>query len=311
METRKHITPSSHWKPNRRCLETKSFADHILAWSGKNFSEFPWRVNRSPYEILVAEVLLKRTTATAVSRVYEDFLERFPRLQDIAFASEEELIQSLSGVGLQRQRARFLSRLATWLLTTRDGDVPCDLASLLEVPGLGDYSAAAILSFGYGTPIAILDANVERIITRVFGKSLPPRPIKTMLNDIAQRLLPLDNHREYNYGLLDLGRLVCRYVGPKCDICPLQYLCDYAAKTGVENGGAELKSPSGNTHSKLKVARRYCGFSQQRLSELAGVSKLTIVRIESGKTSPRHRTIERLAKALNTEPEELLGFQEP
>ena len=250
---------------------------------------------------------MKRTTATAVNRVYDDFLFRFPRLQEIASASEEELVECLSGVGLQRQRARSLNRLAMWLLTTRDGDVPCDLASLLEVPGLGDYSAAAILSFGIGTPIAVLDANVERIITRVFRNSLPPRPSKALLNEVAQRLLPPDNHQKYNYGLLDLGRLVCRYADPKCGLCPLNSICDYWAKSSSESVGGESRYPSVDTESKLKIARRHRGLSLQRIAELAGVSKLTVIRIESGKTTPRKETLERLAKALQVEPDELTG----
>ena len=185
--------------------------------------------------------------------------------------------------------------------------MPCDLASLLEVPGLGDYSAAAILSFGYGTPIAILDTNVERIIMRVFGNSFPQRPSKTALNEVAQWLLPSDKHREYNYGLLDLGRLICRYADPKCDVCPLNSICDFWTKSSAENVGGESKNPSDNTQSKLKIARQHSGLSLQRLAEFAGVSKLTIIRIESGKTSPRHETLERLAIALQVEPDELIG----
>ena len=257
--------------------------------------------------MLVAELLLKRTTATAVSRVYEDFLVRFPSLQDVALASEEDLVQFLSGVGLQFQRARSLKRLAAWLLTTHDGDVPCDLENLVRVPGLGDYSAAAILSFGYGTPIAILDANVQRIIMRVFGNSLPPRPSKTELNEVAKQLLPLGKHQEYNYGLLDLGRLVCRYTNPKCNVCPLSSICDFAGKSIAEHGGVESTDPSGSIHSKLKIARQQNGLSLQRLAELAGISKLTVIRIESGKSTPRRETLKRLAIALQVEPGELIG----
>ena len=288
-------------------METKSFADLILRWAGQNFSEFPWRSNRSPYEILIAEFLLKRTTATAVDRVYEDFLVRFPGLKEIASASEEELVQYLSGVGLQRQRARSLNRLATWLLTTSNGEVPCDLACLLEVPGLGDYSAAAILSFGHGTPIAILDANVERIITRVFGNELPQRPSKALLNEVAQHLLPPDNHEKYNFGLLDFGRLVCRYASPKCGVCPLNSICDFWAKPSAENVEVESKDTSSDIQSKLKIARQHRGLSLQRIAELAGVSKLTVIRIESGKTSPRRKTLKRLANALQVEVDELTG----
>ena len=307
MDTRKQITPSSSWKHNWKCFESRPFADHVLQWAGLNFSEFPWRSNRSPYETLVAEFLLKRTTATAASRVFDDFLIRFPCVQELALASEEDLVECLSGVGLQRQRARALKRLSSWLITICDGDVPSDLESLLKVPGLGAYSAAAILSFGYNTPIAILDANVERIITRVFGNELPPRPPKAVLNEVAQRLLPPDNHREYNYGLLDLGRLVCRYSEPKCNVCPLSTVCDFWANASPEKVRCESRGLPRNAQSKLKIARRRSGLSLQRLAELAGVSKLTVIRVESGKTNPRYGTLERLAMALKVEPDELLG----
>ena len=154
--------------------------------------------------------------------------------------------------------------------------------------------------------MAVLDANVERIIVRVFGNSFPSRPSKTMLNQVTQRLLPLDNHREYNYGLLDLGRLVCRYTYPKCDVCPLNSICDYSSESSGENVGRQSTSPKGDTHSKLKIARQSRGMSLQQLAAFAGVSKLTIIRIESGKTSPRHGTLERLAMALKVEQDDLI-----
>ena len=250
---------------------------------------------------------LKRTTATAVCRVYEDFLVRFPTVQELGVASEEDLIRCLSGVGLQRQRARSLTRLAAWLITNHEGDVPCNLESLVEVPGLGNYSAAAILSFGYDIPIAVLDANVERILIRVFNNSLPPRASTTMLNEVSHRLLPPDNHQAYNYGLLDFGRLVCRYADPKCGVCPLRSICDFWARSNEEKGGGEPRDPSEDAQSKLKAVRQQCGLSQQRLAELTGVSKLTVIRIESGKTAPRQETLEKLAIALEVEPDELRG----
>ena len=254
---------------------------------------------------MVAEFLLKRTTATAASRVYDNFLARFPHLQDIASTPEEELVECLAGVGLQRQRARALKHLATWLLTIHDGEVPCDLENLLQVPGLGDYSAAAILSFGYGTPIAVLDANVERIIMRVFGNSFHSRPSKPMLNETAQRLLPTDNHKEYNYGLLDLGRLVCRYANPKCGLCPLKSGCDFLENAGVDAAKKPFGRHTESATNKLKTVRLDRGLSLKRLAELAGVSKLTIIRTESGKSSPKHETLEKLGFALEVEPKQL------
>ena len=253
----------------------------------------------------MAEVLLKRTTATAAARVYEGFLDAFPSLQDLASAPEDELVLALSGVGLQHQRARSMKNLASWLLSKHGGGIPSELKDLLEVPGLGDYSATAILSFGYGVPAAVLDANVERILIRVFGNTLPCRPPRTKLRDVAQNLLPKEAHREYNYGLLDLGRLVCRYADPKCGECPLASVCDYnnkSSKEGTHHVEAETMTA---LPSKLRTIRRHRGLSLKRLAEIAKVSKLTVIRVEAGRTSPRRETLEKLSKALQVCPDEL------
>ena len=290
--------------PSWSYQKSSSFADCVLQWGGKNFSDFPWRTSWSSYEILVAELLLKRTTATAAARVYEGFLVKFPSLQDVASAPEGELVLALSGVGLQHQRAHAMKHLAEWLLSRHGGRIPRDLQGLLEVPGLGSYSATAILSFGYGVPIAILDANVERILSRVFGNTLPPRPSRTMLDEIAQMLLPKRGHREYNYGLLDLGRLVCRYVHPRCGECPLAPVCDYFVRSS-EEGTDKVEKDMEDPPSKLRAIRLDRGLSLKRLAEIANVSKLTVIRIEAGRTSPRRETLEKLGKALQVCPDEL------
>ena len=284
-----------------------SFADRVLKWADENFSGFPWRQRRSPYEVLVAEVLLKRTTATAAARVYEDFLFKFPSPQHIVSASDEELIEALSSVGLQRQRAHSMKHLAAWILSKNDGCVPSDLEELLEVPGLGNYSATAILSFGFDIPAAVLDTNVERILIRVFGNTLPPRPSWRLLREVATHLLPKDSHRQYNYGLLDLGRLICRYTNPRCGECPLASRCAYHLNSGREREHQLEESNAAFPQSTLKAIRRDRGLSQKQLAETANVSKLTVIRIESGRTSPRRETLGKLALALGVLPEDLLG----
>ena len=278
----------------------------MLKWADRNFSDFPWRQRRSPYEILVAEVLLKRTTAAAAARTYDDFLSRFSSPQDIVSAPDDELVKALSRVGLQRQRARSMKHLAGWLLSEHDGGIPSDLEVLLEVPGLGDYSATAILSFGYGVPAAVLDTNVERILLRVFGNTLPPRPSWALLREVARVLLPEEGHREYNYGLLDLGRLICRYSDPKCGKCPLASVCDFVRSNGdgthqlVEDDAVALPA-------RLRAIRLDRRLSLKRLADAARVSKLTVIRIETGRTTPRRETLEKLARVLCVRPEELIG----
>ena len=291
--------------PSWSFKEPWSFADRVLKWADENLSDFPWRQRRTPYEVLIAELLLKRTTATAAARVYEDFLLKFPSLQHIVSASDEELIQALSSVGLQYQRARFVKKLATWILSKHGGCLPGDLKELLEVPGLGNYSATAILSFGYGIPAAVLDTNVERILLRVFRDTLPPRPSWTLLRKVATSLLPKDSHRRYNYGLLDLGRLICRYSEPRCGECPLSSGCTHYSRSRGKGPYPSEESNATLPQKNLRVIRHYRGLSLKQLAQAANVSKLTIIRIESGRTSPRRETLGKLAQALDVLPEDL------
>ena len=306
MGAHKHSTTAHRYLPSWSYKGQSSFADRVLKWADNNFSDFPWRQARSPYEILIAEVLLKRTTATAVARVYDDFILKFPSPQDLASTRDEELIKALSNVGLQHQRTRSIKHLTLWLLCRHGGVIPSDLAGLLEVPGLGDYSATAILSFGFGVPTAVLDANVERILLRVFGNTLPPRPSWTLLRKVAQTLLPSEGHQRYNYGLLDLGRLICRYSDPKCGECPLVSVCDFV-KSRRERTHRLAEENAIALPGRLRAIRQDRGLSLKRLADAARVSKLTVIRIETGRTTPRRETLQKIARVLCVCPEELVG----
>jgi len=294
-----HLLDDVH---NRR----ERFRAEVLQWGQKHMRQYPWRTpGRTPYETLIAETLLKRTTATAAARVYEDFLHRFPHLQAINDASKEELAQALSKVGLQWQRAKAIKALAHYLREVQGGEIPSDLHRLIDVPGLGEYSARAILSFGFGIPIAIVDTNVERILARVFQNVLPQKPPQYLFQELANSLVPSKSHGKYNLGLLDLGALICRYIDPLCEECPLASICDYYSR----NRGRLIKEEPGryetNIGLKLRRVREKKGIGLTKLSQLSGVSKLTIIRIESGKTSPRTETIGKLAAALEVEPDRL------
>ena len=272
----------------------------ILRWAAGHTRNFPWRSpGRAPYEVLIAEVLLKRTTASAVARVYESFLAQFCSVQGIAHADAEMVASALSTVGLQRQRAKAIKALAEYLVEEEGGDVPRDLLSLLKVPGLGEYSARAVLSFGLGVPVGVLDANVERVLHRVFQSSLSDRPSRPVLQALVNALLPEAAHREFNFGLLDLGALVCRYVEPRCEQCPLGGLCDFY-------GSGQSAGPASKLSTRLREVRIAKGLSLTCVAQEAGVAKLTIINIEASRTVPQLATIRKLAMALGVEPSDLL-----
>jgi len=282
------------------------FQNLLLIWAHRNLRDFPWRrLGRTPYEVLVAELLLKRTTATSAARVYEDFLQRFPSLQAIENGSEEQLAHVLSKVGLQWQRAKAIKELAKYLNEVEGGEAPSDLDRLLSVPGLGGYSARAILSFGFGISSAVVDTNVERILSRVFKNVLPRKPSQRLVQGLAGSLLPDESHRAYNLALLDLGALICRYIDPLCEKCPLGSICDYCYQNRLKSIKEEPSRYETAIGGKLRRMRQEKGIGLAKLAALSGVSKLTIIRIESGKTSPKPETIGKLAVALKVEPDQL------
>lgn len=276
------------------------FQDSFLSWARCHFRDYPWRHQRqNPYAILVAELLLKRTTATAAANTYPTFFNKYPTLLHLATATEDELVQDLRPVGLYRQRAKAIYQMMRYLMENENGSLPNSLGRLLQVPGLGSYSARAILSFGFGFPVAVVDANVERVIERVFQKAIPKKRPHFLLQEIVDYMLPKETHRQFNFGLLDFGALVCRYVIPRCDDCVLNRICDFYAT-------AESRDVAVTPIPRLRQVRLAKGLALAQLAVKAGVSKLTIIRIEAGQTVPQPRTVQKLAVALDVTPEEIV-----
>jgi|SRR5271157_559120 len=202
---------------------------NLLEWEGHHFRDFPWRKNRTPYSVLVAEVLLKRTTATAANRVYAEFMARFPNLETLRTADSTKLEGILRKIGYHKRRTNILVEMSSFILKRYGGKIPKSKEELLNIPHVGYYTANAVLTFGYGIPTAIVDSNVARIIGRLFLNNLSKRPSTQMFQRIADSLSSKENNDCYNYALLDIGALVCRYSIPKCEVCPLKSVCDYSS----------------------------------------------------------------------------------
>ena len=286
---RLHVQPeecvSAHAVRERR----RDMRRVLLAWFKRHPKRYPWRrPGVSAYQVLLAELLLKRTTATAAARAYGGFVKKYPTVERLALASEEDLVGSFLPIGLAQQRARSTHRLAQVLANLPDG-IPVKLSSLLSLPGIGHYSARAILSFGWRVPVGVVDGNVERIFRRVFQDHINLDAGKSITQDIADQLVPPKAHRDFNFALLDLGSSVCRPAKPLCHECPLRPHCDYAI--------APLEPPQ----SSLRVARLNRGLSLLELARRAGVSKLTLINIEAQRTKPRAETLRKIFQALDEE----------
>lgn len=209
------------------------FQSDLLDWFQNSRRPFPWRGLDDPYAILVAEKLLQQTAAGAmVARIFVQFLERYPTPQLLAAADLTELERLLQPLGFH-YRARELVALGTALIERHQGQVPRDLTALLDLPGVGDYIARAVLSFAYHESTPIVDTNVARWLHRMLGLPgpLPSNPARSRsLHDIALRLLPLGQSKEFNLAILDLCALVCRPRVPLCDQCPVRPYCATGSK---------------------------------------------------------------------------------
>jgi len=203
----------------------------ILRWASRNLRDFPWRRDRTPYKIIVAEFLLKRTTSTAVGRVYEDFLRRYPEIDRLAKADLAGLEGFLETIGYHKLRSKALKETAAYIIDKFGGRIPEDLDRLMSIPHVGPYTAGAILSLGYGKPAPMVDSNVERILKRAFLMTLPKKAVLKKLRQVAAILVPKHSHDTFNLALLDLGALVCTYRLPYCYRCPINRLCDTGKKT--------------------------------------------------------------------------------
>ena len=207
----------------------------IIGWASFNIRSFPWRKKKEPYRTLITEILLRRTTASAVLRIYEKFFNQYPTIEHLAKAEKEELEALLSTIGYHRQRAKMLKEVSMFVVKKWHGEIPQTPEELLKIPHVGPYISNAILSFCFDVPAAIVDSNVERVIKRMFYNHLPQKASLKIVQKVADVLVPEREHATYNFGLLDLGALICRYASPHCARCPLKPLCDYGRKQSTMN----------------------------------------------------------------------------
>jgi len=205
----------------------------LLEWWYGNRRDYPWRRERDPYRILVAEVMLQRTRAEQVVPVYLEFLGKFPAVGDLAKARPEDVGPFFARLGL-RWRAGRVIEMARYIAERLGGRIPCDRDVLLRVPMIGEYIADAILAFACGEDIAVVDANVVRVIGRLF--CIKPRGEgrrDPAFRSTANAMVPRGRGREFNWAMIDFAALVCRPGRPECGACPLRDLCLYAKGKGV------------------------------------------------------------------------------
>ncbi|HVC90838.1 MAG TPA: A/G-specific adenine glycosylase [Acidobacteriaceae bacterium] len=203
----------------------ETFRVLLLSWYQLNARDLPWRHTRDPYRIWVSEVMLQQTRAAAVVARYTQFIERFPSIVALALAREEEVVALWSGLGYYR-RARMLHSAAQLLMKEHGGSLPKSSLELRRLPGVGDYTAAAIASIARGEAVAVIDGNVERVLMRVLGKGAGSRGASAArLKEVASWLLAPKAPGTFNQAMMELGATVCLPHGPLCGSCPVREFC--------------------------------------------------------------------------------------
>ncbi|MCA8981205.1 MAG: A/G-specific adenine glycosylase [Planctomycetes bacterium] len=199
----------------------------LLEWFAAHRRELPWRADRDPYRVWISEAMLQQTRVEAARDHFERFVRALPTVRDLAAASEDEVLALWSGLGYY-SRARKLREAAQVIVCEHGGAFPRELASALALPGVGPYTAGAVLSIAHGEPVPLVDGNVERVLCRWFGWTGNPKQgaLKRALWDAAARLVEgLPDPGAWNQAVMELGALVCTPRTPRCDDCPLAPDC--------------------------------------------------------------------------------------
>lgn len=260
------------------------FANTIISWFQENGRALPWRETKDPYAIWLSEIVLQQTRIAQGWEYWERFMAQYPKVEDLAAASEDEVLRLWQGLGYY-SRARNLHAAAKQIVAL--GKFPDTLEDIKALKGVGDYTAAAIGSFAFDIPAAVVDGNVYRVLSRYFGIDTPINSTqgKKEFAALAQSLIPASDAAAYNQGMMDFGAIQCTPQSPKCLLCPLAETCVALREGRVEELPVKLKTLKVQTrrlnyiyircNGEIAIHRRGEGDIWQGLWEPYNVSDLS------------------------------------
>jgi A/G-specific adenine glycosylase len=215
-------------------LNKEAFVGRILDWYGHSKRDLPWRNTRDPYIIWLSEIILQQTRVAQGLPYFEKFLEKYPDVQSFASAPLDEILRMWQGLGYY-SRARNMHICANQIVDQCNGEFPANSAELSKLKGIGSYTAAAIASFAFDEPVAVVDGNVFRVLSRYFGISEDINSTlgKKQFQALANTLIPKEHPGDYNQAIMEFGALQCVPVNPDCSTCPLQVGCFAYARNMV------------------------------------------------------------------------------
>ncbi len=205
----------------------------LLAWYDRHARRLPWRAppgaKPDPYRVWLSEIMLQQTTVVTVGPYFERFVARWPSVQALAASPLEEILTEWAGLGYYA-RARNLHRAAQMVADKFDGRFPDDEAGLKSLPGIGDYTAAAIAAIAFDRPAAVLDGNIERVTSRLYAITEPLPGVKPVLRRLVAEITPRQRPGDFAQAMMDLGATVCQPARPRCLLCPLARFCEGSAQ---------------------------------------------------------------------------------
>ena len=231
-------------------MNPKVFSERILEWYGHHKRDLPWRNTQNPYFIWLSEIILQQTRVSQGLPYFEKFAENYPSIKDLAQAPEEEVMRLWQGLGYY-SRARNLHACAKDIYENRKSEFPRTYQELLHLKGVGNYTAAAIASFAFGEAVAVVDGNVFRVLSRVFGLTddIASHRGKQIFENFANSIIPKEAPAAYNQAIMEFGALQCVPKNPDCEQCPIKEGC-FAFQKGMV-GSLPVKS------KKIKIKARY------------------------------------------------------
>ena len=233
-----------------KTLEKSLFVSWLIAWYQAHKRPLPWRGTPDPYKIWLSEVILQQTRVAQGLPYYRRFIEKYPVVQDLAQAEEEEVLRLWQGLGYY-SRARNLHACARTIVSELGGDFPCSYKELLRLQGVGKYTAAAIASIAFKEPVPVVDGNVYRVLARVFGveEDIASTQGEKAFYALAQSLVPQENADLYNQAIMEFGALHCTPFNPKCQSCIFKKHCV------AFQAGKQYMLPVKS--KKVKIKKRY------------------------------------------------------
>ncbi len=226
----------------------RRFQRHILDWYGSEKRDLPWRSHPDPYRVWISEIMLQQTQVQTVLPYYQRFLERFPDVESLAAGTETEVLRLWSGLGYY-SRARNLRHAAQKIMCEFRGGFPDTMEKLLDLPGIGRYTAGAIHSIAFNSPQPVVDGNVKRVISRLHG--IQDRIPESFFWAQAEAWVSPERPADFNQAVMELGALVCTHRKPACCECPARIFC-VARKKGIQD---QIPSPRiGRTPERVELA---------------------------------------------------------